>query len=767
MRLFTLTTLVFWSTFAFSQSPTERFTAWSASNPALNPYLFFNQPKYSPGDTAFFKAYLFSNQTLIKQSFILSLPVIDDRGNVVAATKLRVQNGQIHNQLVLPDSLKPGIYKFVAYAEGMIGDPLSQIFEHEFELVSEVSIRPIRPARTEVEFFPEGGSIVYDVTSKLVVKTYGDELEANGELLDKSESLITTLKIHDGVGSLMFKPDRQRAPYQVRINQAVYPLSIADDGIGVLISPGSNRTQARVILSAPPGSIHRTGALHLMLTHQGAVIFSQDVELGDREFLQYVVPLSSLSPGVATLTVFNDENQVLAERAFHVGSSMSADLTLAGNEITDRRGTITVEVKLADQSGKPQQGELAVSAIHQRLFGSQPPPDFDDRVMWAGHSVTRVDKSSSGWQNLVDLQLIAREPNTRGWNTIMNGNTARDLGIVMHFRGVALNKTSRQPVPDGTRISFYLQKDAMAYECVTKSGGFDLYTLADFHGSTDAYYLADINGAPVNDVVIEWLEPRVTFTPAPTSGTTPEKDPYATFNKKVRAINRSYSLYSKEEDSTPISPVNSNEIFEDEAGGVDVTVALADFIAFPNMDEVIREIIPALSHRMVAEKPSVRVFVTHAPIPPKADPLYIIDGLMTDNTQYFMSLNPADIINIKVIKEYEKLTPFGTLGLNGIVLVQTKQPDPTKIKAISNYVQLHGASKAVAFKQTNHADKRIPDFRSTLYWNPSIKTDKDGRAVISFKASDDVGPVEIRVVGVSSEGLPFSGTMVTVVQDNH
>ena len=51
---------------------------------------------------------------------------------------------------------------------------------------------------------------------------------------------------------------------------------------------------------------------------------------------------------------------------------------------------------------------------------------------------------------------------------------------------------------------------------------------------------------------------------------------------------------------------------------------------------------------------------------------------------------------------------------------------------------------------------RIPDFRNTLYWNPSVKQDDTGHARIEFWTSDFVSDYEINVQGITSEGNPFS-----------
>jgi hypothetical protein len=51
---------------------------------------------------------------------------------------------------------------------------------------------------------------------------------------------------------------------------------------------------------------------------------------------------------------------------------------------------------------------------------------------------------------------------------------------------------------------------------------------------------------------------------------------------------------------------------------------------------------------------------------------------------------------------------------------------------------------------------RIPDFRNTLYWNPSIKPDHDGKASVEFWSSDNKADYLINIQGITQDGRLFS-----------
>ena len=53
-----------------------------------------------------------------------------------------------------------------------------------------------------------------------------------------------------------------------------------------------------------------------------------------------------------------------------------------------------------------------------------------------------------------------------------------------------------------------------------------------------------------------------------------------------------------------------------------------------------------------------------------SDPIYIVDGVQTYNTN---EINPADIESITVLKDASSAAIYGSSGANGVVLITTKR----------------------------------------------------------------------------------------------
>ena len=77
---------------------------------------------------------------------------------------------------------------------------------------------------------------------------------------------------------------------------------------------------------------------------------------------------------------------------------------------------------------------------------------------------------------------------------------------------------------------------------------------------------------------------------------------------------------------------------------------------------------------------SIRVRGTSS-ITAGSDPLYIVDGVPTENIN---DINPADIDNITVLKDASSAAIYGNRGANGVVLVTTKRGKNQKMKLSFN-----------------------------------------------------------------------------------
>ena len=192
----------------------------------------------------------------------------------------------------------------------------------------------------------------------------------------------------------------------------------------------------------------------------------------------------------------------------------------------------------------------------------------------------------------------------------------------------------------------------------------------------------------------------------------------------------------------------------------EMEVFLDDYIKLPVMQEVFFELLPGVIFR--SRKSGYEIKITNPLTGMFYDdsPLVMIDGVIINDLNVLADLNPEIVEKIEVVK-----TPYliGDLILHGIVNVITRSGDFSNITMPEYAVLLpyRVIDEPSTFIAPDYSDKqnmmsRTPDLRNTLYWNPSMKSDRNGEAEIEFWTSDLPGIYSIIIQGVSGTGEKVS-----------
>jgi hypothetical protein len=318
-----------------------------------------------------------------------------------------------------------------------------------------------------------------------------------------------------------------------------------------------------------------------------------------------------------------------------------------------------------------------------------------------------------------------------------------------YFSGRVIDKQGKK-IPDSTKITFYLKDNDFIYPVHTfRNGEFEFPLFKNF-GSDEVFYSLTYQGQEKQDAFIELNE--VFKNPASVAEglETNVSDVYTEFTKGRRAIEKSYKFFLEEEPKDHVK------------GRYDITadkeVSLDRFENFPSVAELIINILPAVKYRKNSKREFVRIFLKETAQVAINDPIYIIDGIMTDSTELFLGLDPSKIKLIKILRSEETLRRYGELGRNGILVVESKVMDGLTIPRGSKTLFITGLNNnKIAFDNNNlqSSDGVMPDVRSCLYWNPDLKVNDSGNASFTFYTGEITGPVKLIVTGITSDGRLF------------
>ena len=143
--------------------------------------------------------------------------------------------------------------------------------------------------------------------------------------------------------------------------------------------------------------------------------------------------------------------------------------------------------------------------------------------------------------------------------------------------------------------------------------------------------------------------------------------------------------------------------------------------------------------------------------------LFLLDGIPVEQ-ETALSVPVSQIHFVDVLMPGPKTIIYGGPGANGVIAVYTidaedmlSNANPRERKGIINFTH-PGFSKAREFYTpvyTSEESKQKPDYRTTLYWNPTLKLDEQDKAKISFYTSDVPSVYKVVLEGISSEGDIF------------
>ncbi len=748
---------------------TSRFEAYTKEYPQVRVHLIFNQPKYAPGDTAFFKAYFLTEDFKpIPDKQILTLELKDEKGNNIQVQNFKVVDGEGNNQVVFGSDIIPGRYSVTVYSEWMKNFDPALYYRKDFIIAGRNQIALKKPTADTLSFHPEGGQLIEGVENRVIVKS---NKKGSGKIIDQTGRLVVDFVIgSSGVAEIFFTPDKGNS-YTGMLNNGnkEFPLEATKDGCALQVISNQPGT-VEISISVSPTSPLRKQQVYLLALSKSRIIYSTELEFNDNQAKTFV---STLHPGLNQFYVFDKKDNVIAERVYYVEPSTVNVALTANEDVIAPRGLVDLEVSIMEESGRNLRGSFVTRALSSPLFAATSLLSFSTELNIMNDLPSmRRDFENSGlteaeWMSSLDAQLTTQAWKRINWQEVLNPAKDRikyPFKYSLDLKGKGYFKASGDPIPDSTLVMIYQQKAMVGYEGYSANKGQIVFPfLYDFTGTDQMFYMMEFRKKEKQSDYI--LEPEVIISSKneTISAETEQSDPYGEYKLKKNVIDKSFTFFTEPDKEIDDKIANPNIEFEDELGGADVNIKVDEFLVFPTMSDLIHEVIGGLQTRSggTSGKPTVRViFIRNTyTVIPKGDPLYIIDGIFTKNTDFFLSLNPEDIYTIKLVNNESKLQRFGGLGKYGIVLVQTKKSVAKQVIESSTMFPVSGLSQELEFKvpfYSGVASSRKPDLRASIYWSPKVSTSTNGKARVKFYASDDAAPILIEVFGFTSDGRFFS-----------
>ena len=743
---------------------------------------------YLEGDTIWLKIIntdQFSGKP-IELSSTAYVELIGPGEKMFARQKINLTDEAGHGWIRIPENILSGNYYLRTYTSWMknyhpsgytytlisIINPFIPLYFSQYETGKD------KRGEIDVELFPEGGRIISKIENRVVVRLsdmIADKDSLQGKIRDENDSLVTGVKfINTENGYFSFIPFETKDYYlSVTLNESLHkrvPIPQAHKG-GYTMDWTENLNLLTLNIKKHPQSPGDNQQLLLTGKAAGQVLFSVPADL-DNGAAEVAIGTGQLKDGINELILTDINGNRLCSRIIHrpVRNHLYVEIDLE-KERYMCRDSIQFSVNVRDLSGRAVNSDLSVS-------------------------VYLVDTPSANEEKIpVKVDVIDPAFFTQWMNIHDNGGTAIDAEILdVALSAGYLVHSARNPFSDepSSELQFYpeLAGPAISGSIFEGTSGHladnrlvicsSLGSASEFKvfktGEDGKFRFTVVEDQEYNDLVFRALDqdihldikidnaysdqyPHMTLPALHLDESRAHYIEQLSINKQVREA-------YKNTDERP-EPENNHDKTTFFYGEPSETVNLESFIKLPVMEEIFREIVKTVIvyRKAGAFKLGVIDNATREII--GENPMFLLDGVPLFDHVRILEIDPALIRTIHIV---DSKYFMGSLEMDGIIDIRSRQggfedfnlPSSTVLYKFRSYARYDNPPTVVDHIHEEETGRQLPDFRNLLYWKPDIATDIDGRAEISFDASDVPGYYRIVVTGISADG--YTGTSTKEVE---
>ena len=343
--------------------------AQAQSLPSETAYLHLDRDVYEAGTTLWFKAYVFSDHTFSNRSTVLHVRLLDPSGKTLLHSSNPIISGASSGQILLPDTLRSGVYLLQAFTPVMLGQKGMAVFEQRLFIAGmptpKVSAAPSVEPRLSVRFFPEGGTSLTGVPNRIAFRARMDDGSGHGllgRIVDDSGQVVSEVaSFREGMGSFAFTPQEGRkyslqTDHEGRTYSFPLPAHESDGAtIGVDTHP-----EGYAFTLHDRSTMPEKRAAAVVGEMQGRTVFRVNVP-ADRRSIRGVIRTDpeTIRSGILIFKVVNKDGMPLAERKVFVRFPDSEGrLDMVWDTLNFSPGSLN---RLTLKSKDPLAGEFSVS----------------------------------------------------------------------------------------------------------------------------------------------------------------------------------------------------------------------------------------------------------------------------------------------------------------------------------------------------------------------------------------------------------------------
>ncbi|WP_165769913.1 TonB-dependent receptor [Flagellimonas pacifica] len=801
MELFTKTisvNLLLLFSICFSAISQQKKSLEDSSIPIIEKvYLHTDRSNYAINEDLWYKVYVtyaYSN-TILDHSKVLYVELISPDSKVIARNITRLDQGLGNGDFSLSelDGFKAGTYQLRAYTNWTRNFGKDFIFTKEIKVVDLGATVPNKGVgqqpnlatkqksfastdKVDLQFFPEGGSLLAGVTSKIAFKSvdqYGNPIEINGNIFDENGNLLTTFSsLHNGMGIFILnelKPQNLFAEFSIKndttkIKKAL-PKVLEE---GYLLGINERKGKYYISLKTNKKTFEKNPReqLTLVASTRGITYFEGSQALQSPN-LTFVLPAQDFPEGITQITLYDEAMKPHSERLVYIHKEPSAKVTLSIDKTAytpKQKVNLTVTSKTTEGQIIPASFSLVVkesNGTNKSLLNSNicsyflMESDIKGKIFNPGNY---FDVSNPKRFAQMDLLLL-----TQGWRDFLWKSIPEPIskeyykaekGIIISGKVKRTGKNNRNQY----KINMALTKegDIFMNDVDALPTGDFIFDPINFNGHA-SLLLNSQNQKKENAGNLE-LYPICQDTLAIDhiffSFTT--LDEGNLFKQQLIQKNMNYGVSSGNQlDEVVVTSkrnVEEKKPKTNSIGNADIVRVLDD--RTPSFRSLL-QLIPYAVPGTVQSGKSIRFSRFNDPA------LILMDGLQIDS-DILGDIVPDDVERIEAITGPGGAV-YGQQGGNGVIMIFTKpgarnRAFKKKSYTVSQLVQ--GFYNARKFYAPNYGDPTTLDFnkrdlRNTIFWEPYVHPNENGTAKLSYYNSEASNSINLVLEGITETGQPI------------
>ena len=677
---------------------------------------------------------------------------------------LYLENGKIKNKgkkktdengwisISLPDLKSPVARRI----EVEFDDP-QYIYKRTFHL-------PVFTNDFDVKFFPEGGALINIPHQNVAFKAQGADgfsKEIEGFLFNSKGDTLTNFRSeHNGMGIFTMNPVNNETYYvTVRTNDSItkrFDLpAIEPKGISIAMSHYKQEIRYEIQKTE---ATEWPQKLFLLAHTRGKLAILQPIN-PERTFGK--MNDSLFTEGITHFMLIDQQGNALSERLVFVPDHKPNQWQITTDQPTyGKREKVSLQIAAKDSEGNPVEGTFSVSITDRKsiqpdsladnilsnlLLTSDLKGYVEDPAYYFLNQDARTLRSidylmmTHGWRRH-KMENVLRTPSLNFTNYIEKGQTIS--GRIMGFFGANVKK--------GPICVLAPKYNIIATTETDEKGQFIVNT--SFRDSTTFLVQARTKkGFAGVDILMDPPQYPVATHKAPYfNGATTFMEDYLMNTRDQYYMEGGMRVYNLKEVTVTAKRErpSSKSIY---TGGINTYTVEEDRLQ--GYGQTAFDAASRLPSVTITNGSEIHIRNNSEPA------IIVIDDIVyEDASDILKDIQVSDMSSISLLRGADAVI-LGPRASGGAVVITLKDPRnlPARpAQGIITYTPL-GYSESVEFYHPTYdtpekKNAQRSDFRSTVYWNPELRLDAEGKATIEYYTPDSTAPEDIIIEGVDKNG---------------